>query len=179
MARRVVVGEGDDGRSAVRFDGPPGLVLHAPPGAPVNVLTDGWSPRPLSAGESVVHEMWAETAVPSGRTDEPPRGDQAGFEVAEGATKWIITEFGPHVEVPIHQTATVDYGTVLRGGLTLVLETGDVELAAGDGVVIAGVRHGWRSGPDGAAMSTVLVGLPRSDAHRTADLPEIRRGTGE
>ncbi|MGV0793526.1 hypothetical protein [Mycolicibacterium sp. XJ1819] len=179
MARRVVVGNGDDGRSAVVADGRPDLVLHAPPGAAVQVLTGGWPSQALSEGEAVVHEMWSETAVPSGRADVFPRPEDAGFEVAEGATKWILTEFGPHVEAPIHQTATVDYGTVISGEVTLVLDTGDVDLAAGDAVVIAGVRHGWRAGPVGATVSTVLVGLPPSGTHRTADLPEIRRGAAD
>ncbi len=33
-------------------------------------------------------------------------------------------------------------------------------LVAGDLVVLAGVDHAWRAGPDGARLSAVLIGTP-------------------
>jgi mannose-6-phosphate isomerase-like protein (cupin superfamily) len=48
----------------------------------------------------------------------------------------------------MHRTNTVDYGIVLEGEITMVLDDSDVELAAGDVVVQRGTNHAWsnRSG---------------------------------
>jgi hypothetical protein len=47
--------------------------------------------------------------------------------------------------------------------VTLLLEDGEVELNAGDSVVIPGVMHGWRSGPEACVSSVVLVALRNAD----------------
>ena len=41
----------------------------------------------------------------------------------------------------------------------LLLETGSVELFAGDMVMIPGTAHGWRAGPEGVVLQVVLIGL--------------------
>lgn len=62
----------------------------------------------------------------------------------------------------MHRTATVDYGIVLAGELTLVLEDGsETALRAGDVIVQNGVVHGWRNTTQAAAVAAfVLVGYP-------------------
>ncbi len=65
----------------------------------------------------------------------------------------------PNVDAYLHRSDTLDYDCVLSGMVTLVLEDGEVDLHTGDTVVIPGVLHGWRSGPDGAVSSAIVLGL--------------------
>lgn len=60
----------------------------------------------------------------------------------------------------MHRTATVDYGVMLAGELTLVLEDGSESiLRAGDVIVQNGVVHGWRNTASINAVAVfVLVG---------------------
>jgi hypothetical protein len=48
----------------------------------------------------------------------------------------------------MHKTETVDYGIVLEGELTLIMDIGETVIRAGDIVVQRGTNHGWanRSG---------------------------------
>jgi hypothetical protein len=48
----------------------------------------------------------------------------------------------------MHRTPTLDYGIVLDGEITLVVDEGEIALKAGDVVVQRGSNHGWsnRSG---------------------------------
>lgn len=43
----------------------------------------------------------------------------------------------------MHRTESIDYGVVLQGALTLVLDDSEVELAPGDVVVQRGTNHAW------------------------------------
>ncbi|HEY7105831.1 MAG TPA: cupin domain-containing protein [Acidimicrobiia bacterium] len=97
--------------------------------------------------------------LPEMLVDQPPAMD-VGIEQA--GTKWLIVKWRPGVEAPLHRTDTLDYDIVVSGLVTLTLEEGEVELHPGDSVVIPGVLHGWRAGPDGGVSSTVMVALDRS-----------------
>jgi len=48
----------------------------------------------------------------------------------------------------MHRTESVDYGVVMEGEITLVLDQGEVQLRAGSVVVQRGTNHAWanRSG---------------------------------
>ena len=48
----------------------------------------------------------------------------------------------------MHRTETVDYGIVLEGEVTLILDVGETVVRAGDIVIQRGTNHGWanRSG---------------------------------
>ncbi|MFT3796020.1 cupin domain-containing protein [Flavobacterium sp.] len=43
----------------------------------------------------------------------------------------------------MHRTQTVDYGIVLEGELTMVLDRGETTLRAGDIVIQRGTNHAW------------------------------------
>jgi hypothetical protein len=60
----------------------------------------------------------------------------------------------------LHRSATIDYGVILAGELTLVLEDGSQSvLRAGDVVVQNGTVHGWRNTASTTAVAAfVLVG---------------------
>jgi mannose-6-phosphate isomerase-like protein (cupin superfamily) len=53
---------------------------------------------------------------------------------------------------------TVDYDAILQGSTTLILDDGEHLLERGDCVVITGVHHDWRTGPEGCIQSVVLLG---------------------
>ena len=63
---------------------------------------------------------------------------------AEGASTNAGEARHPHM----HRTETVDYGIVLEGEITLLVDIGEVTVRAGDIVVQRGTNHGWanRSG---------------------------------
>jgi mannose-6-phosphate isomerase-like protein (cupin superfamily) len=48
----------------------------------------------------------------------------------------------------MHRTETVDYGIVLEGEVTLIMDEGETLVRAGDIVIQRGTNHGWanRSG---------------------------------
>ena len=58
----------------------------------------------------------------------------------------------------MHHTDTLDFDTVIAGSIELILDDGGHRLEAGDVVVISGVDHAWRSGPDGCTMVITLQG---------------------
>lgn len=64
----------------------------------------------------------------------------------------------PGLRSPMHRTESVDYGVVLSGEVTLVLEGEETVLHAGDVAVQRGTDHAWenRSG-EPARMLFVLV----------------------
>jgi hypothetical protein len=76
-----------------------------------------------------------------------------------GTVCWKVWEAAPDLVVGVHRTDTIDYDTVLRGEIVLVLDDAEVVLRSGDCVMLPGVMHGWRSGPDGATISVVQFGI--------------------
>lgn len=148
--RRVVTGLADDGTARVVSDGP----------APC-VLTDERAP-----GYETVH-LWATDDVPAvpGDGADPTHSGQAFFPGPKGS-RFFVNVFPPGMGTAppdgpaspelifMHVTRTVDYGIVLHGELTLVLDSGEeVTLRAGDTVVQNGTMHGWRNAS--AAPATV------------------------
>ena len=137
--QHVVTGLGPDGRSTVleRRD------LSEPPGAQVVVET-------IAGTEELPPRLLASLAG---------QGDAANIGVPQVGSSWLIVKWPPNSDAYMHRTDTLDYDVVLSGQLTLVLEDGDVVLDAGDSVVIPGVLHGWRAGPEGCVSSVVLLAL--------------------
>ncbi len=48
----------------------------------------------------------------------------------------------------MHRTETVDYGVVISGEITLVLDKGEANLKAGDVVIQRGTNHAWANRSD-------------------------------
>jgi hypothetical protein len=59
---------------------------------------------------------------------------------------------------PVHKSATVDYGILLEGERTLLLDRGNVVMQAGDVVVQLGNWHGWTNLNGGSLMAFVMMG---------------------
>jgi uncharacterized cupin superfamily protein len=66
----------------------------------------------------------------------------------------------------MHRTESVDYGIVLEGAMTLVLDDSEVALAQGDIVIQRGTNHAWAN-RSGAVCRMLFVLL---DAEYEPDL---------
>lgn len=135
--RRVVTGLDDQGRSCV--------------------LIDGEVPRVTP----VANLVWRNAAIPADNSGNADAGGAYAMEqLHDGGVNFILTEMPPGQsgEAFMHATDTIDYLAVMNGEITMVLETGDVVLRAGDLIVDRGVVHGWRNdGADTAVMVSVTV----------------------
>jgi quercetin dioxygenase-like cupin family protein len=72
--------------------------------------------------------------------------------------RWFVVEYQPNIELPVHHTDTLDFDVVLAGSVELTLDDGPHSLEAGDCVVVTGVDHGWRAGPEGCRLSVLALG---------------------
>ena len=48
----------------------------------------------------------------------------------------------------MHRTETIDYGIVLEGEITLIMDEGETVVRAGDIVIQRGTNHGWANRTD-------------------------------
>lgn len=135
--RRVVTGLDAQGRSCVAIDGP-------------------------------IARRSAMSAALAWRTDALPADNAGNADAAvpyaldllhAPGSNFAICEFPPNMPEFMHATDTIDYLVVLSGRVTLVLESGEAELAAGDFVIDRGVMHGWRN-PHGEPCVAAVVNLP-------------------
>jgi mannose-6-phosphate isomerase-like protein (cupin superfamily) len=167
IPRRVVTGHTADGVSVVVSDGP----------VPVS--------RSLPDDGVEFHEIWStegaparivavEASEPTERTlavPPPPRG-----------TKIRINEFAPGhldergLQSPVHRTASVDYGIVLEGEITLVLDDSEVTLRAGDVVVQRGTDHAWANRGEVTARVVFVLVDGELDEQLVATLPDGAAG---
>jgi mannose-6-phosphate isomerase-like protein (cupin superfamily) len=91
-------------------------------------------------------------------------GGPAGglFPESNGLRVWIlvIPPDGDRSPSPMHATATVDFGFVLRGSVTLEMEDGSSSvLRPGDAFVQAGTEHRWRNpAAEPAVLGVVVIG---------------------
>lgn len=159
-----MTGHDDAGNAIIVSDAPPARVIQiSGPGAPTffEVWTTRESPAEIGRESVEPAESGLVLAPPKGGTrirviDFPPEGDVIrGLTQAEAAGKF--GEMGgaeasrskagaPHPLM--HRTQTVDYGIVLEGELTLVVDRGETTIRAGDIVIQRGTNHAWanRSG---------------------------------
>jgi mannose-6-phosphate isomerase-like protein (cupin superfamily) len=161
--RRIVTGHDTSGLAVITHDGPlpnvvalpqiPGTVFHEIWTTPITPAPIGNGPDP-TVGALVL-------SPPKGGTrlrmvDIPPdtedflrhgaeRMDEAFSAIGDASASTARAD-SPHPLM--HRTETIDYGVVLSGGITLVLDNSEVELQAGDVVIQRGTNHAWanRSG---------------------------------
>jgi hypothetical protein len=70
---------------------------------------------------------------------------------------------------PIHQSLTVDYGILLEGERTLILDDGQYTLYPGDVVVQLGNWHGWTNPNQESLMAFVMMGAQRKVSNLDGD----------
>lgn len=152
--RRVVTGHDAQGRAVIVEDGPPTRVFDNL-GEKGLVFYEIWNTRETPAridrasGEPA--EPRLTLAPPKGGTrirvldipvDNPATADlEAVFDNIGGKDAHIGAQAGKHAS--FHRTQSVDYGIVLDGEITLLMDEGETTLHAGDICIQRGTNHGW------------------------------------
>lgn len=167
IPRRIVTGHDAAGVSVVVSDGP----------VPVS--------RELPDDGVAFHEIWVTDQAPAliGAGIEDPTQGALTVPPPTHGTRIRINEFQPgHLDEhgrqsPVHRTESIDYGIVLEGEITLLLDDSEVTAHAGDIVIQRGTDHAWANrGSMIARVAFVLVGGAYGD-DVLAVLPEnVRDG---
>jgi mannose-6-phosphate isomerase-like protein (cupin superfamily) len=155
---RVVTGFDGHGDPAVIATGDPPTVIHAGRYTTTELWVSGRTP--LTAGDT-------DTSTQEWTLEPPPGG--ACFRIvriapAQSGPGGVTAEGGPedsaHDEFQgAHATETLDYVTILRGEVTLIVAGTEIVLFPGDSVVQQpGVPHDWqnRSGEDAVMVGVLL-----------------------
>jgi mannose-6-phosphate isomerase-like protein (cupin superfamily) len=170
--RRIVTGHDANGRAIVVEDGEPPVVFKRPevPGlAFYEVWNTQGAPAVVSAKSDPTRDRPVKVPPPANGTiirviDFPPE-DPAKPKPPMAAAGALFELMGLHpVTDPklyerhqfMHRTQSVDYGIVLEGAMTLLLDDTEVDLKAGDVVVQNGTVHAWRN-RSGANCRMVFV----------------------
>ena len=172
--RRVITGTGPDGRSFIAGDDMvepvttaalPGYAWHRlwglddPPADPLPTRTpNGLAHFPPPGG--VRFNLFT---VPPASTVRPALTDDLERELERklpGRSRHMESD-----QAGMHRTASVDLICVLSGRVSLELDDGTVNLAAGDTLVQNGTRHAWRNPSDEpCVLAIVLIGARSVDA---------------
>jgi len=115
----------------------------------------------IDLGEGAkVFEMWRSPA-PDNLSDIPSTAASWSVNPPAGGSFFLVAEFPPArggAEAYMHRTATIDFGIIVEGELTLGLEQSEKVFHAGDSFVQRQAVHGWinrRSRP--AQMAVILI----------------------
>lgn len=172
--RRIVTGHDHDGHAVIVTDAPPTRVQQVGgPGGPTffEVWNTRETPVAIDRQSGEPAESGLILAPPQGGTrvrviDFPPEGEAIRkLTAADAAAKFVEIGGGEAVRsgagAPhplMHRTPTLDYGIVLEGELTLVLDRGESTVRAGDIVIQRGTNHAWanRSG-ENCRVAFVLI----------------------
>jgi mannose-6-phosphate isomerase-like protein (cupin superfamily) len=161
--RRVVTGHTPDGVSVVVSDGP----------VPVS--------RQIPEDGVAFHEIWTTTGAPApinAVEDVDPTERELAVPPPERGTKIRINEFAPGflneagLQSPVHRTESIDYGIVLEGEITLLLDDSEVTLRTGDVVVQRGTDHAWANRGDGVAKVAFILVDGAFEPELLATLPD-------
>ena len=99
--------------------------------------------------------------------DSPPpprpaaRSDLLDLGLAPGFVRWMVIDYEPNAVFSMHHTDSVDFDLVLHGSVEVTLDDGVHRLGSGDCIVMTGVDHGWRAGPEGCRLSVTAIGTPQ------------------
>jgi quercetin dioxygenase-like cupin family protein len=120
------------------------------------------APLALKAGRSGDHQMARIYQTGASPPSAPPPGPANFVDVGVGAgiLRWLVIQFEPKAEFPMHHTDTIDCVLILDGSVELGLDDGLHLLETGDCVVIPGVDHAWKSGSTGCRLCVTAIGTP-------------------
>jgi mannose-6-phosphate isomerase-like protein (cupin superfamily) len=167
--RRIVTGHDAKGRAVIFEDGPPprifdnlgekGLVFH-------EVWNTRETPARIDRASGEPHEARLTLVPPKRGTririvdipiyDADAADFKAVFENIGGKDTLVGADKGRHAS--FHRTETVDYGIVLDGEITLLVDEGETTLRRGDICIQRGTNHGWvNRGSKPCRMAFILV----------------------
>ena len=156
--RRLVCIDGEDGKSLALADAPSPDVRTDPARlgfASTRIWVAQGTPPPIQGVRETLQLPHTLEPPPGGSVCRvvtfPPDASYAGRVGAAQVAAYFAamgspqaSTFGPGAAHPyMQQTRTLDFCLVLEGEITLVLDTEEVHLAAGDTVVQRGTNHAW------------------------------------
>ena len=162
--RRIVTGHDGAGRAIIQSDSPPERVKTLSGDGPTfyEIWNTRETPAHIDRASGEPYEDGIKLAPPKNGTririlDIPPDTPQmdevdavrAREHFAEiGAAEASTNQSGTARHAHMHRTRSIDYGIVLEGEITLLVDDGETVVRAGDVVVQRGTNHGWanRSG---------------------------------
>jgi hypothetical protein len=165
LFRRVVTGHNPEGKAVILEDGPPPRAQRI--GSDIGpMFYEVWNtratPAPIDRSSGEPFENGIILAPPKNGTrirvlEIPPEDsrlealspEQARAHFAEiGAADASSHSGASSRHAFMHRTQTIDYGIMLEGELTLIMDIGETTVRAGDIVIQRGTNHGWanRSG---------------------------------
>lgn len=162
--KRIVTGHDAEGKAIIISEAPPvRSQLVGGPGGPTFI--EVWQTRETPA---LIHPQPHEPeqsglvlAPPPNGTrirviEFPPEGDEIRKLTGAEALEKFRSMGGGHASTSeqgaphplMHRTKTVDYGIVLEGEMTLIVDRGETTIRSGDIVIQNGTNHAWanRSG---------------------------------
>jgi mannose-6-phosphate isomerase-like protein (cupin superfamily) len=161
---RVVTGHDENGQAVVLFNGPLPTVAEIP-AIPGTVFHEVWNtgavPVALTCDEADPTLAPVKLPPPANGTrmrfvDMPPdtaeflaRGHERmhnAFSQIGDAQASTVKKDSPHPLM--HRTETIDYGIVIEGEMTLVLDDSEVKLQPGSVVIQRGTNHAWANRGD-------------------------------
>jgi mannose-6-phosphate isomerase-like protein (cupin superfamily) len=174
--RRIVTGHDASGRAVVASDGPLPTVVEIA-AIPGTVFHEVWSTSesPAAVNNGADPTIGPLTLPPpNGGTrirfvDIPPDTPEflahgaesmhAAFSEVGDAKASTVKADSPHPLM--HRTESIDYGVVIEGEMTLILDDTDVALAPGSVVIQRGTNHAWanRSGRPCRMLFVLIDGL--------------------
>lgn len=163
--RRIVTGHDAQGRAIILEDSPPSRVARIG-GDKGPMFYEVWNtqeaPARIDRDSGEPPEEGIKLAPPKNGTrirvlDIPPEDESFGeitpeeakahfAEVDAGDASSHDSKTSRHPFM--HKTESVDYGIVLEGELTLIMDIGETTVRAGDIVIQRGTNHGWANRSD-------------------------------
>jgi hypothetical protein len=168
--RRVITGEGADGRSLVIIDGPPSGEIGAPG---MGGLYEIWheaigeklnakDTRERGDAKSILSPDSGKVKVRWFVIEPPPAG--APPEMIKAAARERFAEFGAAAHLrdqdrhpAMHQTDSIDIICLLSGEASLILDEGETRLKPGQIVIQRGTSHAWTAHGGPALLLAVLI----------------------
>ncbi|WEK37841.1 MAG: cupin domain-containing protein [Candidatus Pseudobacter hemicellulosilyticus] len=157
--RRIVTGHDAEGKAIIIADAPPTHTqLVGGPGGPTFFELWHTQETPVLIQSRSLEPDEAGLVLPPPKKgtrmrviEFPPEGEEIRqLTGADAAAKFrsmgdekasTSAEGAPHPLM--HRTQTLDYGIVLEGEITLVLDRGETTIQAGDIVIQCGTNHAW------------------------------------
>ena len=172
--RRIVVHDNAEGtRSGALCDGPSPDV-HTDPARPGFAATRMWvthdtparirnetldtphTIEPPKAGSLCRYLQIPPDAVWKGKVGSKEVGAYFAAMGSPGASTYSAAASHPYMQ----KTRTLDFALILEGEVTLVLDLEEVQLSAGDTVVLRGANHAWSNRSD----KPCLIAMSMHDA---------------
>ena len=170
--RRIVTGHDQEGRSIIQEDGPPArsVMLGGESGTAFHeIWNTRAAPAPIDRASGEPAEPGITLLPPAGGTrirflDIPP-DDGSVAALPREAVRGLFEAIGAGHTLPdhpphplMHRTETIDYGIVLEGEVTLILDDSETIVRAGDVVVQRGTSHAWANrSSSNARIAFVLI----------------------